>query len=94
MLPTAPGRPVHIDAQVLGVDFNIDFLGFGKNGNRDGRRVNPPLGLRLRHPLDTMNPAFMLQAAVYPVPLDEEGDFLKPSYPRYILSENLRFPFF
>ena len=59
--PPGPRRPEDVDAQILLVDLDIDFLGLRQH--RDGRRrgMDAALRLGLRHALHAMHAGFELQ---------------------------------
>ena len=61
------------------VDAHFHLVGLRQHRHRYGRGVNPPTGLGGRHPLDTVDPAFELQAAVDIPALDDGNHFLEPA---------------
>ena len=67
---------VDVDAQVLGVDVDLDLVGFRKHGDRSGRRVNATLAFRLRNALHAMHAALELHDGINLVALHLELNFL------------------
>src|SRR6266516_7266280 len=72
--PAGPGRPVHVDLEVVGIDVHVDLLGFRQDGHGRGTGVDASLALGLGHPLHAVRTAFVLQPAPRVVALDEERD--------------------
>ncbi len=72
----AAGRE-QVLAIVLGLDVDLHVLRLGQHGHRGGRRVDSPLGLRLRHALHAMSAAFVLQLAVAAFAFDAQDHFLE-----------------
>ena len=62
-LPSVSAGAAHLDAEVIGPDLDIDFLGLGQNGHRGGRGVNASLRLGGRHALHPVDTAFVFQPA-------------------------------
>ena len=58
------------------VDLDLDLLGLGQHGDRDGRGVDAALGLGLGHALHAVDAALELQPAVDAVALDQGDDLL------------------
>ena len=92
MLTACARRTEGIDAQILGVQFKLHFLGFGHDGHRDGRGVDAALGLGLRHALDAVDAAFKLQAAVDIGAFYRKDDFLYASQLGGVLADGLALP--
>ncbi len=63
-------RAVHVDAQILVVDFDIDLFGLGQNGDGRGRGVNAAAGFGFRHALDANGPRLEFQLREDAVPVD------------------------
>ena len=63
-LSARPRRAVHVDLEVVRVDLHVDLLGLGKYRHGGGRGVDPALRLRLRHALDAVGAALVLEDAV------------------------------
>src|SRR5215208_3580123 len=74
-LPTRTAGTVNVHLQVALVDLHLHILGLGKYRNRRRRGVDAALALRLRHPLDAMRTALVLEDRVGPVAADLHGDF-------------------
>ena len=62
---------VAIDAQVLLFDFHLDIVGLRQDDDTDGGGVDATGSLGLRNPLDAMNAAFILEALVGALALDD-----------------------
>src|ERR1700757_3352717 len=60
-LAARASRPAHFDANILGLDFNINFLGFRENSHSRSRGVNSALCFRHWYPLHTVNTALVPQ---------------------------------
>ena len=75
-LATRTGGTEHIDTQVLGIDREIDFIGFGQDGHGRRRRMDPALALRLRHSLHTMDSRLVAETSVYAFAPYREDDLL------------------
>ena len=63
-----------LDAQVLGFDFDIHLLGFGKNGNCGGGGVDAALRLGGGHALHAVHAALVAEAAENGCAGDTEND--------------------
>src|SRR5579883_346157 len=50
-----------VDAEVLGLDFDVDFVGFRQNGDSGSGGVDAPLGFRGGDALHPMNSAFIFE---------------------------------
>ena len=60
VLAACAGGAESINAQVLGVQFQLHFFGFRHDGNGGGGSVDAALGLGFRHALHAVNAAFKL----------------------------------
>ena len=60
-LPARPGRAEDVDAQVVGVDLDLDLLGLGQHEHAGRRGVDAALRLGGRHPLHAVHAALVLQ---------------------------------
>src|SRR5580704_1574428 len=69
------GRAESVDAQILGLDFDVDFVGFGKDGDRGGRGVNASLRFGGGDALDAVDAAFVLELGINFLALDGGDDF-------------------
>ncbi len=63
-LPAGPRAPVHVDAQVVLVDRDVDLLGFGEHEHTRRRGVDAALRLGGGNPLHAVHAALVLQPAV------------------------------
>ena len=88
-LPARPRGAVDVDLQVVGVDGDVDLLGLREHGDGRGRGVDPPLRLGLRHPLDAVGAALVLEHRVGAVALDRERDLLEAADLGRALGEDL-----
>src|SRR5918992_4156334 len=68
-LPAGAARAVDVDLQVARVYLDLDVLGLRQDRDRRRRGVYAPLALRLRHPLDTVRAALVLENGVGTVAL-------------------------
>ena len=75
--PPGSARTEGVDAKILGLDLNVDFVGFRQHGDRRRGRVNPAAGFGGRHALHAMHAAFVLQPAVDALTLDVDDHFLE-----------------
>jgi len=75
-------RPEDVHPDVVGVDLHLHLFGLGQNGHRDGRGVDPALGLGDGDALDPVDAAFVLEAAVGPPALDHGDDLLEAAHAR------------
>ena len=78
--PPGPGRAERIDADILGVDLDLDLVGLRQHRHGDGRRVHAPLLLGHRHALHAVHAAFVLQLAVDLVAAHQGDDFLQAAH--------------
>ena len=78
-LAAGSARAEGVDAQILVVDLDVDFLGFGQHRDRRRRGVESSGRFGRRHALHAMDAAFVLQAAVDAASLDGGDDFLEPA---------------
>ena len=76
-LAARAGRAVDVDLEVVLVDLDLDVLDLGHDGDRRGRGVDAALALRLRHALDAVRAALVLEDGVGAVALDGEDDLLE-----------------
>src|SRR5215212_11266315 len=73
-LPPRTAGTVNVHIQVALVARHLHILGLGKDGHRGSGSMDPPLALRLRHSLDAMRSALVLEYRVGPVAADLHGD--------------------
>ncbi len=69
------GRAESVDAQVFGLDLDVNFVGFGKHRHRGGRRVDASLLLGGRHALHPMHAALIFQLGINLVALNRGHNF-------------------
>ena len=73
--PPGPGRALDVDAQVLVlVDLDLDLVGLRQHGDGGGGGVDAAARLGLRHALDAVHAALVLEAAVGALAADLEDD--------------------
>jgi hypothetical protein len=70
-LAAGSGGAADGDLQVLRLEDDVDLLRFGQDGDGDGAGVDAALGFGGRHPLDPVDAALVLQAAVNILPVME-----------------------
>ena len=85
-------RSVHVDDEVVGVDVDLDLLGFGQNGHRRRRRVYAALALGDRHALHAVRTALVLHAAPHVVALQQERDLVEAAHVGRIRAQHLELP--
>src|SRR5262249_26229049 len=78
-LAAVPGGPEDVNAQVGGVDLDLDLSGFGHHGHRRGGGVDTPTRLGSRHALHTVDAAFVFQEAIGAPAPDLEDHFFQPA---------------
>ena len=61
MLATGAAGPVDLHFNVRRVDLHIHFLHLRQHRHRSGGGMDPAPGLRLRHPLDPVNPGLIFE---------------------------------
>ncbi len=83
-LAAGPGRPVHVDADVLRVDHHVHFLDLGQDDHGRGGRVNAAAGLRDGHALDPVHAAFEFQDAERALAGHGKDDFLESAQARRV----------
>src|SRR5690606_3436622 len=60
-LPARAGRAVHVDAQVVGIDLDVDLLRLGRHQDADGAGVDASLRLGGGDALHPVDAALVLQ---------------------------------
>ena len=75
-LTTRAACAIHIDAQIVLIDVDLDLVGLRKHGDRSGRRMNAALAFRLRNALHAVHAALELHDGINLVALHLELDFL------------------
>ena len=79
-LAAGTGGTKRVDANILGFELDLHLIGFRQHGHRDRGGVDAPLLLCLRHTLDPMHAAFVLQLAVNPFAADQRSDIFQTAY--------------
>ena len=92
MLTARAGAAVGVDLQVLRVDVHLDGVHLRQHGHGGGAGVDAAAGLRLRHALDAVHPAFKLQAGVRPLPADEQARLAHAAELRLVEVRDLGLP--
>jgi hypothetical protein len=72
--PPEPRGALHVVAQVLVLELDVDLLGLGQDRDRGGRGVDAPLGLGGRDPLDAVHARLPLEPREHVLALDEDDD--------------------
>ena len=91
-LSAGTGRAEGIDAQILGFDFDVDVVGFGKDRDRRGGSMNAALRFRGRNALHAMHAAFVFQLGIDFVAGNGHDDFFQAAERRRRTFENFHFP--
>src|SRR5471030_1727302 len=81
-----------IDANILCLDLDFDFVGFGQHRHRNGGCVDPALLLSHRNALHAMHAAFVLELAVDLVAADQRDDFFEPAHGRFAAGRDFKLP--
>src|SRR5215469_8711291 len=81
-LAARSGGAEGVDANVFGIDFDVDFLGFRQHRDRDRRSVHAALLFGLGYALYAMDSALIFQLGVDAVALDHGDHFFKPAHAR------------
>src|SRR5260370_5997352 len=76
-LTAGAGGTEGIDADVFGLDLDLDFVSFGQDRHRDGGRVHAALLRRHGHALHAVHAAFVLQLGVDLRAADQSDHFLE-----------------
>ena len=92
MLPPRAGGPKDLHLNVRGIQMEVHLVHLGEDRHGGGGGVDPAAGLGLRHPLDPVDAALELQAAVCPLPFDREADLLDASQLGLVLAVHLHLP--
>src|SRR5262249_2632585 len=74
-----PRGTERVNADVLRIDLDLDFVRFRKNGDRYGGGMNASLLFGRRDTLHAMNAAFVFELAIDLVAVDQRDDFLEPA---------------
>src|SRR5215472_16071681 len=79
-LPAGTRGAKRINAQVLGFNFDVDFIGFRKDGDRGGGGVDASLGFRGRNALHAVYAAFVFKFGVNLVALNGGHNFFHAAH--------------
>ena len=91
-LAPMPAGAIHIDFEIVWIDADIDFLGFGKYGDGGSRGVDATRCLSGGDTLHAVDAALELQAAVRTLATNLKDDLLVASDPGAIGREHLGAP--
>ena len=91
-LPAVSGGPHHIDPDLFFINLHIYFFGFRHHRHRDGRSMDPPSGLRLRHPLNPVDAGLILHDGVSTLAGNHEGAALHASDSDFVRLHHFHFP--
>ena len=87
-LPAGAGRAKRIDAQILGLDLDVNFVRFGQHRHRGRGSVNAALLLGGRDALHAMHAAFIFQLRINFLALNRGHHFLHAADGRRRAFEN------
>ena len=91
-LPTRSGRAESVNAQVFGLNLDVNFFGLGQHRYRNRRSVHTPLLFRLRNSLHAMDAALIFQLRINSLAFDEGNHFFQPTHARLGGREHLDLP--
>ena len=91
-LPARTRRAERVNPQILRLDFDVDFIGFGQYGDGGSRSVNAALLLGLRNALHAVHAALILQLGIDFVPLNRSNHFLHSAKRRRRAFQNFHLP--
>jgi len=78
-LTAVAGGTIYVNSQFILINIEFHFFHFSHYGHGYSGSMNAALRLRDRYTLDTMNAAFVLQAAVCSVAFNQGDNFFKPA---------------
>src|SRR5882724_9011688 len=81
-----------VDAQILGFDFDVDFIGFGNDGDGGRGSVYAALGFGGRDALNAVDAAFIFQLGINFLALDSSNDFFYATHLSGRAFHNFEFP--
>src|ERR671918_2377271 len=81
---------IDVDAQVVGVYLDLDFVCLRQYENARSGRVDAPSRFRDRDPLHPVHTCLHLQARVGALPFNREDDLLETAYAALVRGQNLR----
>ena len=82
-LPAGAGRAEDVHTHIIGLYFNVHFLGLGQNGHRNRRSMNAPLRLRGGNTLHTVGAGLVFEPAVNLAAADKRNNFLVSTIARF-----------
>ena len=82
----------HVDAQILVVDLDVDFLGLGQHRDRGRRGVDAPARFGLRHALHAVHARFELEPREHVAAGDRGHRLLDAAEPGLVEIEGLEAP--
>src|SRR5262249_10129406 len=91
-LTSRPGGAEPVHAYVLLADAHGHALGFREDGHRRRGGVDSARSLGLRHALDPVNAALVLQARIDAGPLDQSSDRLQAADARVVAVDDFYLP--
>ena len=91
-LAAGTARPVHVDLELVGIDVDVDRIGFGQHGDRCRARVHPPLALGGRDPLHAVRPRLVLQPCPRVTALHDERDIAEAAHLGRLPRQHLEAP--
>ena len=91
-LAAGAARAEGVDAEVLGVDLDVDFLGLRQHRHGRGGRVDAAARFGRRHALHAVHAALVLQPAVDVLAGDDRDDFLEAAGAAVVDRQHLDLP--
>src|SRR5205085_1244178 len=91
-LAAGPGRPVHLDLQVVRVDLHLDVLGRGQHGDGYGRGMDAATRFGDRNALHAVHAGLVLQLRVGPLAADLEHDLPEAAHVGRTRGQHLDLP--
>ncbi len=91
-LAAGAGGAKYVDAQVVHINVDVNFFGFGEHGDTGGGGVNAAVLLGGRHALDAMHPAFVFEFAESVLPAHLKNNFFEAADALPIAGYHVRVP--
>ena len=92
MLTAGTARAADLDAEVIGLDLDIDFLSLWQNRDGDCGGVHATLSFGRRHALHAVNAGFVFHESKDSFAGDFQNHFLESTHLRRATFEVLAFP--
>src|SRR5579862_2456473 len=91
-LPARARRAERIDAQIFGLDLDVDVFSLGEHGDSNGRGMHAALLFRGGHALDAVDAAFVLELRIDALAFDDGDHFFEAADGGFGGREHLHFP--